>query len=399
MILVVTNNEIILYLGLALLILLFLILLRIFQRKRTVSRRNQSIAEFSKMKQVEDQTEQITYKTPVPIFDEKKRHTNFGYAYQMNFIFNPKHMKRGFRLKEWDFYQIQHGRYVVQLTIGHVSYAQNVAMTLIDLEEGKTYSTGIIKMFKGRSMNLPTDPSIDNEVHYVDSKLGVDLHYVTKGKDRHLYGSMMGKDKITYTVDIHLERQEDHEAMVINTPFSHSFYHFYLNYKIGNLKASGTFSRGDFALTFDPTRDFGLLDWGRGVWPYDQVWYWGQVNDYLPDGRMIGLNLGYGFGNLEAASENMLFLDGKAYKLGRLYIENDVTKDYMSDWVIKSKDGKIDLVMKTIYDRFNNTDFKLIQMKCHQVYGRYYGKVTLDNGTIIELTGQLGFFERAHNRW
>lgn len=246
---------------------------------------------------------------------------------------------------------------------------------------------------------MPVDPSVDQEVHYVDKKLGVDLHYVTKGKDRHLYGSITGKDRITFAVDVHLERQENHEALVINTPFSHSFYHFYLNYKISNLKASGTFSMGDLAFRFDPQVDFGLLDWGRGVWPYHQVWFWGQVNDYLPDGRMIGLNLGYGFGNLEAASENMLFLDGKAHKLGRIYLANDVTQDYLADWVIKSPDGKIDLVMKTIYDRYHNADFKLIHMKCHQVYGRYYGTVTLEDGTVIELTGQQGFFERAHNQW
>ncbi|HOM32523.1 MAG TPA: DUF2804 family protein, partial [Bacilli bacterium] len=104
-------------------------------------------------------------------------------------------------------------------------------------------------------------------------------------------------------------------------------------------------------------------------------------------------------GNLEAASENMMIIDGKAYKLGRLYIENDVTLDYMADWIIKSDDGKIDLVMKTIYDRYSDNDFKVIFMKCHQVYGRYYGTITLDDGTVVELTGQQGFFERSHNKW
>jgi hypothetical protein len=210
---------------------------------------------------------------------------------------------------------------------------------------------------------------------------------------------MVNEKGVTFKVDVKLERLENHDAMVINTPFEDSLYHFYLNYKIGNLRASGTFSMDDLAFTFDPKVDFGLLDWGRGVWPFHEVWYWGQVNDYLADGRMINLNLGYGFGNLEAASENMMIIDGKAYKLGRLYIENDVTLDYMADWIIKSDDGKIDLVMKTIYDRYSDNDFKVIFMKCHQVYGRYYGTITLDDGTVVELTGQQGFFERSHNKW
>lgn len=342
---------------------------------------------------------EISFSTPTPIFNKNKQHINFGYAKDMIFEFEPQKVQRPLRLKEWDFYQIQHGQYVVQLTIGHISFAQNVAINLIDLAEQVTHSSGMIKLLKGRSMKMPINPALDNEVHYVDKKKNVDLHYVTVGTDRHLYGSIISDKGVKFSIDVHLKRQQKHDALVINTPFDNSFYHFYLNYKLSNMVASGTFSMGELTFDFDPKKDFGLLDWGRGVWPYHEVWYWGQVNDYLPDGRMIGLNLGYGFGNLSAASENMLFIDGIGYKLGQLAIENDITKDFLADWVIKSADGKINLVMKTTYDRFSDIDFKLIYMKCHQVYGRYYGTIMLDDGQVIELTGQQGFFERSHNKW
>ncbi|MGI6734851.1 MAG: DUF2804 family protein [Bacilli bacterium] len=372
-----------------------------FLRKEYYKRiRNASISDQVKAAKAQLGVDELYYTMPTPVFDKRKRHINFGYATDMSFVFDKNLVKKPLRLKEWDFYQIQHGRYVVQLTIGHIAYAQNIAINLIDLEGEETYSANVVKLFKGaKSMNMPPDPSVDNEIHYTDKKAKVDLHYVTKGIIRHLYGSMVNEQGVKFEVDVKLERLQNHDAMVINTPFAETFYHFYLNYKIGNLKASGSFKMGDLSFKFDPKKDFGLLDWGRGVWPFHEVWYWGQVNDYMPDGRMINLNLGYGFGNLEAASENMLILDGKAYKLGRLYIANDVTKDYMADWVIKSDDGKIDLVMKTIYDRYSNNDFKVIFMKCHQVYGRYYGTITLDDGTVVELTGQQGFFERSHNKW
>ncbi|OQC10852.1 MAG: Major Facilitator Superfamily protein [Tenericutes bacterium ADurb.Bin087] len=373
----------------------------IFLRKAYYKRlRDTRIHEAVTTAQEELGTEELSYSAPTPIFDNKKRHINFGYATDMAFVFDKKLVKKPLRLKEWDFYQIQHGRYVVQLTIGHIAYAQNIAINLIDLEGAQTYSASVVKLFKGaKSMTMPTDPSIDNEVHYTDAKKKVDLHYITKGRIRHLYGSMVNDKGVEFKVDVTLERLKNHDAMVINTPFSDTEHHFYLNYKIGNLRASGSFSMGDIAFKFDPKVDFGLLDWGRGVWPLREVWYWGQVNDYLADGRMINLNLGYGFGNLAAASENMLILDGKAYKLGRLYIENDVTQDYMADWVIKSPDGKINLVMKTIYDRYSDNDFKVIYMKCHQVYGRYYGTITLDDDTIVTLNGEQGFFERSNNKW
>lgn len=35
----------------------------------------------------------------------------------------------------------------------------------------------------------------------------------------------------------------------------------------------------------------------------------------LEDGNVFGFNIGYGFGNTSAASENMLFYNGKSHKL------------------------------------------------------------------------------------
>ena len=55
---------------------------------------------------------------------------------------------------------------------------------------------------------------------------------------------------------------------------------------------------------FDPAEALGLLDWGRGVWTYDNVWYWAAAQGHQA-GHVVGLNLGYGFGDTTAASENM----------------------------------------------------------------------------------------------
>ncbi|MCY1039564.1 DUF2804 family protein, partial [Staphylococcus nepalensis] len=33
----------------------------------------------------------------------------------------------------------------------------------------------------------------------------------------------------------------------------------------------------------------------------------------------------------------------------------------------------------------------------HQVFGKFYGKVTLDDGTIIEITDFMGFAEKVEN--
>jgi hypothetical protein len=56
------------------------------------------------------------------------------------------------------------------------------------------------------------------------------------------------------------------------------------------------------------------LDWGRGVWPYNNTWYWSSINGEY-NGHLYGFNLGYGFGDTSKATENMFFFDKQAYKL------------------------------------------------------------------------------------
>ena len=61
---------------------------------------------------------------------------------------------------------------------------------------------------------------------------------------------------------------------------------------------------------FNREKDFGTLDWGRGVWTYDNTWLWGSGNADL-DGNRFGFNIGYGFGNTSAATENAIFYIGE----------------------------------------------------------------------------------------
>ncbi len=330
-----------------------------------------------------------------PIFDEKGRHANSGYAKEFNFTYRRKEVKKQARLKEWDFYQINNDRYVVQLTIGHISFLQNGALSIMDLEAKTRKDINIIKLFKGKSIGLNENPHDDHEVT-LNAK-NFTLTFSKIGKIRKLYGSAVDKDGLAWEINFELEEMPVHQGMSINTPFYQSSKHFYLNYKINNLKTTGYLKIGDEKYEFADA--FGVLDWGRGVWPYDENWYWGSMSDRLADGRQIGLNTGYGFGDLTAAGENMLFLDGKAHKLNRIYQVTPMENDYMAPIHLKDDAGTVDLVLTPIYDRYNNTDFKVMFMKCHQIHCYYSGTITLNSGEKVVLDNLLGFYEHAHNRW
>ena len=104
------------------------------------------------------------------------------------------------------------------------------------------------------------------------------------------------------------------------------------------------------------------------MWTYDNTWYWGSGNCDV-DGHVFGFNIGYGFGNTKAASENVIFYDGVAHKI------DDVTfvipeDDYCKPWKFTSSDGRFEMDFMPLLDRSACLDYKLIVSDQHQVFGR-----------------------------
>ena len=163
------------------------------------------------------------------------------------------------------------------------------------------------------------------------------------------------------------------------------------------MRASGYMAFDGECYTFDPAADFGTLDWGRGVWTYDNTWFWGSGNADI-GGVPFGFNIGYGFGNTRAATENVLFYGGKAHKL------DDITfhipdSGSMDTWTFTSSDGRFETTFVPVLDRAAKLDFKLLVSDQHQVFGRMSGRAVLDDGTPVEFRDLLCFAEKVHNRY
>ena len=146
-----------------------------------------------------------------------------------------------------------------------------------------------------------------------------------------------------------------------------------------------------------------MLDWGRGVWTYENTWYWSSAAYVLPSGTPFGWNLGYGFGDTSAASENMLFHAGTAHKLGGIKFEipgeAEGKERYTEPWKFTSDDGRFEADFVPVLDRASCADVKLIKSDQHQVFGKFTGKAVLDNGTVVEFADFPGFAEKVSNKW
>ena len=299
-----------------------------------------------------------------------------------------------FRIKEWDYYLVLGKDFGAAFTISDDGYIGLQSVSLLEFgEKPKEHTETVLKPFTLGKLKLPQN-SGPGVTKFEDKRLRMRFE-AEEGKRRITCEFKNFQDEKTLTCDIELQ-QPDMDTMVIATPWDKK-HAFYYNQKINCMRASGWIEFDGKRFEFDPATDFGTLDWGRGVWTYDNTWYWGSGNADL-DGNSFGFNIGYGFGNTKAASENILFYNGKAHKL------DDVTfhipeSGYMDPWKFSSSDGRFEMDFVPILDRAACLDFKLIVSDQHQVFGRMSGTAVLDDGTKIEIKDVLCFAEKVHNKY
>lgn len=305
------------------------------------------------------------------------------------------------RIKEWDYYYIGTQDYGLCLTVSDVGYVSSLSVSLLSF--GKVpfqfndSELGILPLGK---VNMPSTSVVGD----VSTKAGTfEVTFNNDGTKRHLFGrydnyNNSGK---TLVFDVVLYDTPE-ESMVIATPFDKEK-HFYYNQKINCMKAEGYVDFDDIHWVFNKeNKALATLDWGRGVWTYDNTWYWGSGQMVLDDGNIFGFNIGYGFGNTSAASENMLFYNGKAHKLDQITFNIPYRNGeyfYTEPWTFTSNDGRFEMQFKPVIDRVAPIDLKVICMIPHQVFGKISGKAVLDDGTVIEIKDKMVFAERVHNKW
>ena len=294
-----------------------------------------------------------------------------------------------FRIKEWDFYQISDREKCLQFTLGHASYAGQAGIMFFDFQKGEWIANfDKLLAFPFNSLHMPADAEADQTLTY--DKGNMFMQFETRGDTRTLrcrHGD--------FDAEIRLVR-ENPNSLVINIPFDEKPTQFYYNQKINCMRADGVVRAGGKEYRFSPVDSFGLLDWGRGVWPFHNEWFWSNGTGSV-DGAVFGFNLGCGFGNVAAATENILFYKGQAHKLGKVFIRHET--DFMAPWHLTDEDGRLDMTMTPCFDRTTKTKVLFIDNCCHQVFGRFDGTAVLDDGSRLEIRELYAFAEHAVNNW
>ena len=301
------------------------------------------------------------------------------------------------RIKEWDYYLITDGHIGLALTIADNGYMGLDSVSFLNFDERWEITKSPMRVFPMGKTGLPETSRLGaSEI----AASGYALAFYHEDGARQLSFHMdhfRGKDAIEGIVTL---TDEPEDGIVIATPFQKPG-HFYYNQKINCLRASGWVELGKERFVFCPDRFFAVLDWGRGVWTYHNTWYWSSASG-LVDGVPFGWNLGYGFGDTSAATENALFYNGRLHKLEHITFEipfKDGKEDFLSPWRFTSSDGRFEMEFAPVLDRAACTDLKLLKSDQHQVFGKFTGKAVLDDGSELFVRDLFGFAEKVENKW
>ena len=310
------------------------------------------------------------------------------------------------RIKEWDYYCVLAADHGVALTVADNGYMGLLGVSWLDFRARRECTENVLLPFPMGRMGLPAgadrgDVLVDHKkvriaFRHRDGERVLSVDHPGFDGGRGLHGELRLAQPPTSSVGHSAGSAPD--RMVVATPFPKSPKAFYYNQKINCLAASGEITVGTETFTFEPDSAFGVFDWGRGVWTYDNVWYWGSASGVV-DGRPFGFNIGYGFGDTSAASENMVFVGGVAHKLDRVTFHLPEGTYDGAPWTFSSNDGRFEMVFEPILDRAASVDAVVLRSIQHQVFGRFTGHVVLDDGSRVEVVDLLGFAEEVRNRW
>ena len=338
-------------------------------------------------------------RTPSLLLDEYGHLTQAGWSRQPlldcnleNARFYSLRFLQRFRIKRWDYYGVTTPTHFFSATIGDIGYLGSIFVYLIDLATGD-YHEETLTIPLARGIALPRN-STEGESVFDDGK--VRLHFRAERGVRRLsvnWPNFGGRD---LSAKATMALLPEHESMTVVIPIARN--RFYYNRKVNCMPAEGRIKWGDRDIAIQPANSLGNLDWGRGVWEYNSFWVWASASGFLADGRTVGLNLGYGFGDTSAATENALILNGRIHKLAQVDFKYN-SENFKRPWKMTVPDGRLDLEFVPFVERVAKTDFKVLSSEVHQMFGLYHGTAMAGDGEIIRLDGLIGFAEEHHAKW
>ncbi len=326
-----------------------------------------------------------------------------GWARTPVWSYNRENIKAPwFRRKEWDYYLFTTDTFAVAFTISDLGYIGLLSVSYIDLVNAVEHTESeLIMLPRGKKFGLGSSVA---DAHASCKTKRLEMSFDNTASGRHIkciFKDFNKADGTSFKADLSIKKP-DMEAIYIATPWKEKPTAFYYNCKMNCLTAEGTIEYGNIKHTVTHETCSGVLDWGRGVWTYDNTWFWGTGSGFIK-GEPFGINLGYGFSDRSSASENGIYYKGRIHKLEDVTFDIPTTpdgkRDYLKEWTVNSSDGRLKLTFTPILDRNAFMDFKVIISDQHRVFGRLNGSFVTDGEEPVEIKDFVSALEVVRNKY
>lgn len=166
--------------------------------------------------------------------------------------------------------------------------------------------------------------------------------------------------------------------------------------KAAGLDAEGFIHLQNSRYELDTTHK-GSYDWSCGFMRRETAWNWACLSGKSTEGRTLGVNFANGV-NETGYTENAFWVDGKLIKVNQIRFRYPKQNRH-TQWRIQSDDGKVDLTFEPEGSRQEKLNALVLATNFTQLFGRFYGTLREDNGTVHILNGVTGFAEDHYAKW
>jgi hypothetical protein len=306
------------------------------------------------------------------------------------------------RTKRWDYWAILTDDLAVSVTYADVDYLGIASVWWAELDADR--SGGREKVVPGaRRLSLPDVPG---SVPLTYRSNALDLRIEEEGNATRIWADWREKDGRPGRLTAAVEHPPGHQSVNVVIPWSETRFQYTSKHQAR--PAHGELIVGEEVHRFggrDSHDDggvgdaWGVLDVGRGRWPYRTRWNWGGGAGRAASGEVIGIQVGGRWTEGTGATENGVIVDGEVVKLGDELAWDYRWDDPLAPWQVRSSDGALDLTLSPRFDRHASTQALVLATEVHQVFGRWTGHVLGPDGRRIEVADLLGFAEESRSRW
>ncbi|KGR76120.1 DUF2804 domain-containing protein [Ureibacillus sinduriensis] len=298
------------------------------------------------------------------------------------------------RKKKWNNWYIYGEEILFSIKILHFDYAAICSVNFLEYETQRFFEkTLIIPLGIGSKLKMPN--RVLEPIQFKDDEVQINITYFQNQTFLKVTSDDFDSEPLLAELTIH-HPQED-ESLNVVVPWNRQTFQF--TAKHHTLPVSGFVKLGYRHYHFNEEDCFGVLDFGRGVWPREARWNWAMASQRIRNQR-IGINFGGQWTDGTGMTENAVFVNGHMFKIHEDVVFNYDPANFMKPWYITSKFS--DTIMLTFHPFFEHNslmDAKFVKSSKQQLMGYYNGQIKLEDGSTLLIQQMLGYVDEQQAKW